>query len=267
MRWGALLAAILLIAGPAHATETLEARARAGDADAAYRLATTLERTTRDYARAMRLHCEAAARGHAGATFAIALLHLTGRGVQANEERATAWMRLAAARGHEHARVLLRHLPMAPKLDTRCQREWPGLAVGRAAKRLDLEDVERLVRRLAPQHRLDPDLVLAVVAVESAGRTDARSPKNAMGLMQLMPETAADLGVTDALDPVQNLEGGMRYLRRLIDRFDGDLTLALAAYNAGPEAVARHKGVPPYPETQMYVRKLRALYPKGWRTG
>ena len=266
MRWGALFAAILL-ASPALAADGLEARARAGDAEAAHKLATKLERTTRDYARAMRLHCEAAARGHAGATFSIALLHLTGRGVPANDAHAVAWMRLAAARGHQHARALLAHLPMAKLTETRCPREWSGLAFGGEARKLGLGDVEALVRRLAPSHRLDPDLVLAVVAVESAGRPDARSPKNAQGLMQLMPETAADLGVENALDPVQNLQGGMRYLRRLIDRFDGDLTLALAAYNAGAETVVRYGGVPPYPETQDYVRKLRALYPKGWISG
>jgi TPR repeat protein len=262
MRWGAL-AAILLLAAPASA-ETLERRARAGDAEAAYKLAVALERAKRDYPRVMRLHCEAAARGHPGATFSIALLHLTGRGVPQNDDRAVAWMRLAAMRGHEHARALLHHLPMAPKLETRCPREWPGGAAAGQAMQLGLDGVEQLVRRLAPAHRLDPDLVLAVVAVESSGRTDARSPKNAQGLMQLMPETAADLGVDDPLDPVQNLQGGMRHLRRLIDRFSGDLTLALAAYNAGEEAVSRYKGVPPYPETQAYVRKLRALYPKGW---
>jgi len=267
MRWGAPFAAFLLVAAPAFAAEPLEQRAKAGDAEAAYKLAGALERTRQDYDRALRLHCEAAARGHPGATFSIALLHLTGRGVPQNDDRAVAWMRLAAMRGHEHARALLRHLPMAPKMETRCQREWPGLRSGGEAKALGLDGVERLVRSLAPAHRLDPELVLAVVAVESSGRPDARSPKNAQGLMQLMPETAADLGVTDALDPVQNLQGGMRHLRRLIDRFAGDLTLALAAYNAGEEAVARHKGVPPYPETQAYVRKLRALYPKGWLGG
>jgi TPR repeat protein len=266
MRWGALLAAFLF-AAPAFAADDLEARARAGDAEAAYRLALKLERTTHDYARALRLHCEAAARGHAGATFSIALLHLTGRGVPASEARAVAWMRLAAARGSEHARALLVDLPMAPLTETRCPREWSGFAFGPEAKKLGLDDVEALVRKLAPRHRLDPDLVLAVVAVESAGRPDARSPMNAQGLMQLMPETAADLGVENALDPVQNLQGGMRYLRGLIDRFDGDLTLALAAYNAGADAVAKYGGVPPYPETQAYVRKLRALYPKGWSHG
>lgn len=266
MRWGAPVAALLLVAAPAFA-ETLEQRARGGDAEAAYKLAAALERTRQDYGRALRLHCEAAARGHPGSTFSIALLHLTGRGVPQNDDRAVAWMRLAAMRGHEHARALLHHLPMAPKMETRCPREWPGKTATGESRALGLEGVESLVRRLAPSHRLDPDLVLAVVAVESSGRPDARSPKNAQGLMQLMPETAADLGVEDALDPVQNLQGGMRHLRRLIDRFSGDLTLALAAYNAGEEAVSRYKGVPPYPETQAYVRKLRALYPKGWLGG
>ncbi|MDX1383277.1 MAG: lytic transglycosylase domain-containing protein [Thermoanaerobaculia bacterium] len=112
----------------------------------------------------------------------------------------------------------------------------------------------------ARQRRLDPALVEAVVRVESAFRPSATSHKGAMGLMQLMPDTARELGVRDAYDVDDNLRGGTTYLRRMIDRFGGDLRLALAGYNAGPEAVERYRGVPPYRETSDYVARVLSLY-------
>jgi soluble lytic murein transglycosylase-like protein len=121
-------------------------------------------------------------------------------------------------------------------------------------------DVRSLAIAAARRHGLDPDLVLAVVAVESAFRPDAVSPKGAQGLMQLMPRTAASLGVQDALDPAQNLDGGARHLRFLVDLYGGDLRQALAAYNAGQGAVKRHGGVPPYRETREYVKKVLKRY-------
>jgi hypothetical protein len=118
------------------------------------------------------------------------------------------------------------------------------------------KDLVAMVVEAARRHSLDPELVQAVVAVESGFRPAAVSPKGAQGLMQLMPATARSLGVRDSFDPVSNLDGGTRYLRGLIQRYDGDLKRALAAYNAGEGAVARHGGVPPYPETMAYVRKV-----------
>lgn len=103
---------------------------------------------------------------------------------------------------------------------------------------------------------VSPALVLAVIAVESAGRTDAVSPKGAQGLMQLIPDTAARFGVTDATDPAQNIRGGVVYLDWLLARFDGDPLLALAGYNAGEGAVERNDGVPPFAETRAYVPKV-----------
>ena len=121
-------------------------------------------------------------------------------------------------------------------------------------------DVRVLARATAERYGLDPVLVLAVVAVESNFEPRAVSKKGAQGLMQLMPATAGDLGVADALDPATNLDGGARYLQALLRLYRGDLRKALAAYNAGPGAVARHGGVPPYRETQEYVRRVMKQY-------
>ena len=121
-------------------------------------------------------------------------------------------------------------------------------------------DLRALATAAARRHSLDPDLVLALVQVESAFRPDAVSPKGAKGLTQLMPGTARELGVQDVLDPAQNLDGGARYLRQLLTRYGGDVKRALAAYNAGPGAVDRHQGVPPFRETRQYVRRVLDRY-------
>jgi soluble lytic murein transglycosylase-like protein len=110
----------------------------------------------------------------------------------------------------------------------------------------------------ARRHRVDVGLVTAVIAVESGFQPGAVSPKGAMGLMQLMPATAAELGVSDPFDPRQNVDGGTRHLRTLLTRYQGDRRLALAAYNAGVAAVDLHGGVPPFSETRAYVRKVLA---------
>lgn len=116
--------------------------------------------------------------------------------------------------------------------------------------------IAALARAEARRHGLDADLVLAVMRLESNFQRRALSPKGAMGLMQLMPATARRLGVRDPWDPAQNIRGGCAYLRFLLDRFDGDLRLALAAYNAGEGAVDAYGGVPPYAETRRYVAAL-----------
>jgi len=132
----------------------------------------------------------------------------------------------------------------------------PDEVIDEATSPARAADAGDLVAAAARRHGLDPELVRAVVAVESNFQADAVSPKGAQGLMQLMPATARALGVKDAFDPEQNLDGGTRHLRALLDRYNGDLERALAAYNAGEGAVERHGGVPPYPETRAYVGRV-----------
>lgn len=122
--------------------------------------------------------------------------------------------------------------------------------------RLDRADLHAMADRHAETHAINPALVRAVIQAESAWNTRAVSPKGALGLMQLMPETATELGVVDPFDPAQNIRAGVRYLKWLLDRYDGNAELALAAYNAGPGAVDKYGKVPPYRETQAYVRKI-----------
>jgi soluble lytic murein transglycosylase-like protein len=122
------------------------------------------------------------------------------------------------------------------------------------------EGWEAQIPRLAARYGIDESLVRAVIRMESGGKTDAVSHKGAMGLMQLMPGTAKMLGVDDPFDPVQNLEGGIKYLSQLSDKYNGDITKTLAAYNAGPGRVDAYGGIPPFAETQKYVRSILALY-------
>jgi soluble lytic murein transglycosylase-like protein len=115
-----------------------------------------------------------------------------------------------------------------------------------------------LIRAAAEKHGVDEKLIEHVIAVESKFNPRAVSHKQALGLMQLLPRTAARFSVADAFDPAQNIDAGTRYLKELLDRYSGNLPLALAAYNAGPEMVERYRGVPPFPETQRYVRQITA---------
>jgi soluble lytic murein transglycosylase-like protein len=113
-----------------------------------------------------------------------------------------------------------------------------------------------VVNSASAAHHLDPDLVNSVIHAESGFNTRAVSPKGARGLMQLMPSTASQLGVRDAFDPETNVEGGSRYLRELLERYNFDLVKALAAYNAGPLRVEQYQGVPPFRETRAYVARI-----------
>ncbi len=123
-------------------------------------------------------------------------------------------------------------------------------------------EINDLIEKYADKNGLDSDFVRAVVNQESGYNPNATSKCGAMGLMQLMPGTAQGLGVSNAYDPEQNIQGGTKYLKGLMDRFDNNKSLALAAYNAGPNAVKKYGGIPPYQETQNYVKSVISQYDK-----
>lgn len=132
-------------------------------------------------------------------------------------------------------------------------REWGS---GSGFSRLAPGRIEEIIRSASNRYGVDPHLVRAVIKAESDFNARARSPKGAQGLMQLMPETARLHNVADVYDPDENIDGGVRHLRLLLDRYRGDLPLTLAGYNAGIQAVEKYGGIPPFPETREYVRRV-----------
>ena len=217
------------------------------------------EGVARDYARALGLYCRAADRGDPNAFLSLGWMYLNGRGVAVDNAIAVRWFRRAAESGISQAVNLLRMMPStAPSSKTGCVVE----VAARPAPPMPTppRDISRIVVRAASDAGVDPDLVMAVIWVESQFNPRAVSPKNARGLMQLIPETAARFHVANPFDPAQNIRGGVSYLRWLLDGFDGDLRLALGAYNAGENAVAAFNGVPNFPETINYVANVTRLY-------
>lgn len=145
-------------------------------------------------------------------------------------------------------------------LDEKISQDKSENSIDKISFKNSRENIENLIEKYAQKNNLDPDFIKAVVKQESGFNPDATSKCGAMGLMQLMPQTAKGLGVVDAYDPEQNIEGGVKYLKSMLNRFNNDPKLALAAYNAGPGAVQKYGDIPPYKETQNYVKNILASY-------
>ena len=137
---------------------------------------------------------------------------------------------------------------------------YTAQAEGATEKLSPRQKIQNLVSKISKKHGVDEKLVNALIKQESGFNPNAKSKVGALGLMQLMPSTAKGLGVTNPLDPEQNVDGGVRYLKSMLNKYNGNIILALAAYNAGPGAVDKYDGVPPYKETQNYVRSILSNY-------
>jgi soluble lytic murein transglycosylase-like protein len=219
------------------------------------------EGVPKDPAQAMHFYCLAAEQGDTRAQYSLGWMYANGRGVGRDDALAAAWFRRAAEKGDAYAKRMLARLgnPQGDR-EVFCpgfELDRFGLPPGSLPQR---RQIEKWVHELAPEFGLQPRLVLAVIAVESLFDAHVKSRKSALGLMQLIPETAERFGVQDVWDPVDNLKGGMAYLRWLLALFQGDLRLALAGYNAGEQAVEAHGGVPPYAETKAYVDRITRMF-------
>lgn len=230
--------------------------------------------------RAAQRYCAAARYGSLEAQYRLGRLLLPGRNAAPEAAKATAiattLLAVAAQRGHEKARVLLAdRIPGNQLPECLISGEDPSMELLESAQAVvpyevvalyvsglpkEKRRLAEMVQRLAPRFAVDPRLALAIVRSESNFEAMALSPRNAQGLMQLIPETAERFGVRNVWSPEQNARGGLAYLRWLLERYGGDVALTSAAYNAGENAVAKHGGVPPYAETREYVRRILAFY-------
>lgn len=253
----------------------LETAARDGDLNAAVELARRHEQgegVAKDPLKAYTLYCRAARYGHAEALFNLGRAYAAGGGVERDEPLAMAMFKRAADRGHTQASRLL-----AGVAENRYARQPPCLApaplplavlprmlAGAPGQEPQVpaapKEIMQLVHKLAPQYAIDSDLALAVMWAESSFDPNAVSAAKAQGLMQLIPETAERFGVRNAFRIDENIKGGLAYLRWLLAYFRGDVSLALAGYNAGEGAVDKHGGIPPFAETREYVQKIISVY-------
>ncbi len=235
--------------------------------------------TARDAVRAAELYCRAARYGDAESQYNLAWMYTNARGIERDDAAAAHLFAAAAEQGLTQAQNMAQRLGtplgepppcLRPPAEDRLPPPPPPPRAprpGQLAGKLPppplppnaTPQIVNFVQLVAPEYKLEPYLVLAIIATESNFDPLAISPKRAQGLMQLIPETAARFGVRNAMDPTQNIRGGMAYLRWLLAYFEGDVMLAAAAYNAGEGAVERYRGVPPYAETRHYVRKVLSL--------
>ncbi|MEN9560710.1 MAG: hypothetical protein RLZZ502_1921 [Pseudomonadota bacterium] len=246
------------------------------------------EGVPKDQSKAYEIYCQVAREGHAEAQYKLAWMIANGRGVPRSQSSAAAVFALAAEQGHEGAKKLRDFMGKPSEYLPLCLQgaEWNDPVANVLALNLSVgfmhamnpkgeyqaidwlknagwrKSIIDTVRVLAPSYQIDPDLALSIIAVESAFDVNAKSEKNAQGLMQLIPDTAKRFNVKDILSPHDNIRGGLAYLQWLMNAFRGQVVLVAAAYNAGEQAVVQHAGIPPYAETRAYVTKLCRLYPK-----
>jgi hypothetical protein len=223
------------------------------------------EGVAKDPAKAIALYCDGAKAGDPEARYSIGWMYANGRGIARDDTVAAYFFNLAAEQGHEASRNMLRFVGAPAAEMPECMREKviataddfsDDFNYGNEKQR----QLAELVRRLAPEYGIEPRLALAVARTESNLNPNAVSPKNAQGLMQLIPETAVRFNVKKPFDPEQNVRGGLSYLRWLLAYFRGDVALAVAAYNAGEGAVNRYLGIPPYAETRGYVKRILEVF-------
>lgn len=220
----------------------------------------------RDPVLAANLYCKAARQGSRDAQYNLGWMYANGRGVARHDGHAAFLFKVAAEQGVDTAQRLLSRFDGVPpeKPDCMSLREpspVPGMPALATWTPIDYalrapRPILTLVNKLAPRFQVEPQLALSIIAAESNFNALAVSPKNARGLMQLIPETSERFNVKNAFDPAQNIRGGLSYLRWLLAYFEGDVALVAAAYNSGERTVERYKGVPPYPETRNYVKRV-----------
>lgn len=221
------------------------------------------EGVARDPVLAATLYCKGARLGDAESQYNLGWMYANGRGVARNDVTAAYFFHAAAEQGLAAAQRMLKVVGGPTTEVPDCMREparpaasgpvdGPGVDYQAVAPRKIFD----LVMKMAPQYQVEPQLALAIIAAESNFNSLALSPKNAQGLMQLIPETSQRFNVRNPFDPAQNIRGGLTYLRWLLAYFEGDVALVAAAYNAGEGKVERYRGVPPYLETRAYVQRI-----------
>jgi len=222
------------------------------------------EGVAKDPLRAASLYCDGARYGDAEAQFSLGWMYANGRGVEHSDELAAYFFKLAAEQGHGPAQKMLRFVGQTTAPMPKCMEVFAVEIEDEAYQTVSpaQQKIFELVSKLAPEYGISPRLVMAVIRAESNFEPAVVSPKNAQGLMQLIPETSVRFNVRKPFDPEQNIRGGMAYLRWLLAYFEGNVSLVAAAYNAGEGAVNRFRGIPPYAETRSYVKRIINIFKK-----
>lgn len=231
------------------------------------------EGVPRDPERAAELYCDAVRAGDAEAMYSLGWMYANGRGVERDDGIAATLFEMAMFKGHPEAqkarRVAGDYTGAVPECLQQRHVEWAFSIRDNWDTRKYIaslperkKKVVELITTLAPRFSIEPRLALAIATTESNFDPNATSPKSAMGVMQLIPETASRFNVKDSYDPVENIKGGLAYLRWLLAYYRGNVALAVAGYNAGEGAVDRYRGIPPYKETQDYVRRILSFFPR-----